>query len=148
MKRKGLVRVHLIATVLAVLVISTFFITSLVAELGGDPFFIRSVKRRILYFIPLLVFVMPALAITGNKLARNSTSPQVLKKQRKMKWVGINGLMLVMLAVFLYYRSHYHDIDLVFLLAQLAELVLGFINLLLMVLNARSGLQLSGRLKS
>ena len=60
MKRKGLVRVHLIATVLAVLVISTFFITSLVAELGGDPLFIKSVKRRILYFVTLLVFVMQA----------------------------------------------------------------------------------------
>ena len=46
MKRKGLVQVHLIATVLAVLVISTFFITSLVAELGGDPFFYQECEKK------------------------------------------------------------------------------------------------------
>ena len=147
MERKIWVRVHLIATVLAVFIVSTFFIASLVAELNGDPVFIRGVKRGILYSLPLLIFVMPALAITGNKLARRSKSPQVLRKQQRMRWVGINGFMLVSLAIFLYYRSHYHDIDRAFLFAQLAEFVLGLTNLVLIALNARSGLQLSGRLK-
>lgn len=146
MKRKTIVRVHLIATIIATITIATFFTISLIAELRGDESFIKSVKAFILYTLPVMVIAMPALKITGDKLAGKSKNPIVLKKMNRMKFVIVNGIILVSLAGFLYYRSHYQNIDGVFLTAQIAEFAFGLANLTLIILNARDGMQLSGRL--
>lgn len=147
MKRKTIVKVHFIATVIAGLTIVTFFSLSLIAEIKGDIQFIKSVKAFILYALPVMVIAMPMLKITGDKLAGKSNNPIILAKKRRMKLMIVNGVGLISLAVFLYYRSHFHTIDHVFLVAQIAEFGFGLGNLTLIVLNARSGLQLSGKLK-
>jgi hypothetical protein len=63
-----------------------------------------------------------------------------------MKLVMVNGMILISLAVFLYYRSHFQVIDNVFLGFQLAEFLFGLTNLTLIILNARNGKQLAGKL--
>lgn len=147
MKRKKLVTVHLIATIIAVLTISTFFTISLIAEIKGNDDFIRSVKAFILYALPIMVLAMPTLKITGDKLAGKSKSPLILAKIKRMKLVLVNGMILISLAIFLYYRSHYQQIDNVFLIAQIAEFAFGLFNLSLIFMNAKAGMQLSGKLK-
>jgi hypothetical protein len=147
MKRKTVVKTHLIATVVAILTITTFFSLSLIAEIRGEESFIKTVKAFILYGLPVLIFTMPTLKITGDKLAGKSTNPLVLEKVKRMKIVVINGVGLILLAVFLYYRSHYKTVDDIFLFAQTIEFGLGLANLSLIILNARSGLRLSGKLK-
>jgi hypothetical protein len=139
--------IHIAATIIAAITIGTFFLSSVVAEIDGNETFIREVKERILFTLPVLLMAMPAIGITGNKLAGNSQSPQVKTKQRRMKFVFVNGLTLIILASFLYYHSHYKTIDTVFMVAQLVELVLGLTNLVLISLNIKSGLQLSGRIR-
>ena len=146
MKRKTIVRVHLIATIIAATTIATFFTVSLIAEIRGDEFFIKSVKAFILYALPIMIVSMPALAITGNKLAGQSKNHLVNLKKNRMKFIMINGIVLVSLAIFLYYRSHFQRIDSVFLAFQIAEFIFGLTNLTLISLNARNGMQLSGRL--
>jgi hypothetical protein len=147
MKRKSLVRIHIIATIIAATAITSFFISSLAAEINGSETTIRKVKEVILYFLPVLLVAMPALGITGNILAGKSLDPIVLAKKRRMKIVFVNGLILITLACFLYYRSHYQTIDSIFLTAQLTEFALGLTNLTLIGLNVKSGFQLSGSLK-
>ena len=148
MKRKTILRAHLIATIVAVITISTFFALSLFAEIKGDKILIKSVKAFILYALPIMVLAMPALKITGDKLAGKSKNPAVLAKAKRMKFVILNGIGLISLAVFLYYRSHYYMTDNIFLMAQIAEFVLGLANLTLIIINARSGMQLSGKIKT
>ena len=138
MKRKKLVTIHLIATIVAVLAISTFFTISLIAEIKGNDDFIRSVKAFILYALPIMVLAMPTLKITGDKLAGKSKSPLILAKIKRMKLVLMNGMILISLAIFLYYRSHYQQIDSVFLIAQIAEFAFGLFNLSLIFMNAKS----------
>jgi len=145
MKRPRLVKAHLLATAIAVLAISTFFASSLIAEILGQEPIIQTVKTGILYALPLLVSAMITLAVTGNRLAGSSRHPEVLRKQLRMKFITANGMILVMLAIFLYYQANYRAIDAVFLGAQLAELTLGFINLVLIGLNIKAGLELSTR---
>lgn len=135
------------ATVIATLTIVTFFISSLVAEINGNEAFIREVKEMILFLLPVMLIAMPALGITGNKLAGKSPNPVVLAKRKRLRFVFINGIALIALACFLYYRSHYQTIDTIFLVAQVAEFALGFTNLILIGLNIKSGFQLSGRFK-
>lgn len=147
MKRKTIVTVHLIATIVAALTITTFFTISLIAEIKGDKTFIKSVKAFILYALPIMVLAMPILKFTGDKLAGQSNNPLLLGKAKRMKLVFVNGLGLITLAIFLYYRSHYQTIDRTFLIAQIAEFVFGLCNLTLIILNAKSGFQLSGKLK-
>lgn len=147
MKRKTVLTVHLVATIVATMTIAVFFTSSLIAEISGDHDFIRSVKAFILYALPVMILAMPALKITGDKLAGKSKNPTILAKAKRMKFVVVNGIGLVTLAIFLYYRSHYQSIDNVFLTAQIAEFALGLANLTLIVLNARNGMQLSGRIK-
>ncbi len=86
---------------------------------------------------------MPVLGITGNKLAGNTKHPTILKKKRRMTFIFLNGLILIFLAIFLYYRANFGFIDEVFLTAQIAELVFGIINLTLIGMNAKAGLRLS-----
>jgi len=147
MKRKNLVRIHVIATIIAAITIASFFISSLAAEINGSETAIREVKKVILFSLPVLLIAMPALGATGNMLAGKSQNPIVLAKKRKMKFVLINGLTLISLACFLYYRSHYQTIDGIFFAAQLTEFAFGLTNLTLIGLNIKSGFQLSGRLK-
>jgi hypothetical protein len=147
MKRKTLVRIHAIASAIAMMTIATFFVSSLVAEINGDVTFIKNVKEAILYSLPVLLVVMPLLGITGNKLAGKSRNPIVLTKRKRMRFVFVNGITLITLACFLYYRSHYQTIDDIFLTAQITEFALGLTNMALIGLNIRSGFRLSGRLK-
>jgi uncharacterized membrane protein len=116
-------------------------------KLRGKETLIRKVKEAILFSLPVLLIAMPALGATGNKLAGKSQNPIVLVKQKRMKFIFVNGITLISLACFLYYRSHYHTIDGLFLAAQVGEFVLGLTNLVLIGLNIKSGLQLSGRIK-
>lgn len=147
MERKTILKAHFIATIIAGLTIVTFFSLSLLAEIRADIEFIKAVKTFILYALPIMVIAMPMLKITGDKLAGRSINPIILAKKRRMKFMIVNGVGLIILAVFLYYHSHFQTIDHVFLIAQIAELALGLCNLVLIALNTKSGIQLSGKLK-
>ncbi len=147
MKRKTLVKIHIVATVIATLTIATFFVSSLAAEINGNETFIREVKEAILYSLPAMLIAMPVLGITGKKLSGKSQNPIVLAKRQRMRFVFVNGLGLIALACFLYYRSQYQTIDSIFIVAQVAEFALGLTNLTLIGLNIKSGFQLSGRFK-
>lgn len=147
MKRKTLVNIHIAATLIAILTMGSFFVSSLWAEMNGDETVIRKVKEVIVFSLPVLLVAMPTLGISGNKLAGKSQHPTIIAKQKRMKFVFVNGLALITSACFLYYRSHYQTIDGIFLGAQLVEFGLGLTNLILIGLNIKSGLQLSGRAK-
>jgi len=148
MNRKSLAKIHLAATMVAAITIVTFFTTSLTAELSGDFEIIKQVKFLILCVIPLLIVAMAVLNITGTKLAGETQNIQILAKKKRMKWMMVNGVGLISLAVFLFYQSHYRNMNSTFILAQIAEFILGLANLILISLNVKSGLKLSGKLKS
>jgi hypothetical protein len=91
-------------------------------------------------------FILPFPRITFGYFF-NHPFTALISKRKRMKFVFVNGMGLITLACFLYYRSHYQTIDSTFLVAQVAEFVLGLINLALIGLNIKSGFQLSGRIK-
>lgn len=147
MKRSSIVTAHLVATAIAVITISTFFSFSLIAEFRGEDLFIKQVKTLILYCLPILLIAMPMLVLSGKKLAGNSKSPLIIRKMRRMKFIAINGVMLISLAIFLFYYSNYKTIDSTFMCFQILELLIGALNLVLIGMNIYDGLKLSGRLK-
>lgn len=147
MKRKTIVKAHIIATSIAVVTIGCFFSFSLIAEIMGNHEFIKQVKTEVLYCLPILLLAMPMLAITGKKLAGKSKSPIVATKMKRMKFVAFNGIILISLAIYLYFRAINNNIDSTFLGVQIIELLFGAINLTLLGLNIKAGMKLSGRIK-
>lgn len=147
MKRKYILIIHITATIIAALTIANFFTFSLIAEIYGNPLFIKQVKTTILYALPLMIIAMPMLVISGKKLAGKSKSPLVIIKQKRMKFIAINGVMLISLAIYLYYHANFKIIDTTFLVLQILELTLGLTNLILLGSNIKTGMKLSGRLK-
>lgn len=145
MKRSKLITAHLTATIIAVITISSFFSFSLIAEIIGEDLFIKQVKTGILYALPILLIAMPTLGLSGKKLAGNSRNPIVLKKMKRMKLIALNGIVLISLAIYLYYHAIYKTIDSTFFYVQLAELLMGGLNLGLIGMNISAGLRLSGR---
>lgn len=145
MKRTKIVKVHLTATIIAVLTIINFFGFSLFAEILGQDLFIQQVKTGILYCLPILIVVMPILAISGNKLAGSSRNPLIINKMKRMKFIALNGLILILLAIYLYYHATFKTIDSTFLYVQIVELLFGAVNLGLIAMNINAGLKLSGR---
>ncbi|MEM0517210.1 MULTISPECIES: hypothetical protein [Aequorivita] len=143
MKHKQLIKIHIATTVIAALTIANFFTFSLIAEIIGDADFIKQVKTVILYCLPVLIIAMPLLALSGKRLAGKSINPLVLQKQKRMKFVAINGLLLISLAIYLYYHANFKTIDTTFFTVQGIELLLGAVNLSLIGLNIRAGLRLS-----
>ena len=145
MKRSKIIIAHVTATIIAFLTISSFFSFSLFAEIIGEHLFIKQVKTAIFYCLPILVIAMPMLAISGKKLAGNSKNPIVSKKMTRMKFIAFNGMILISLAIYLYYHAIYKTIDSTFFYVQIVELLIGTVNLGLIVMNINSGLKLSAR---
>ncbi|MEK6476332.1 hypothetical protein WJR50_02320 [Catalinimonas sp. 4WD22] len=148
MKRKTLSSMHITAAGLAMTLIFTFFSSSLIAELIGDEVIIMKVKTGIFYMLPLMLFLMPALGLSGKKLAGKSKAPLIQRKMRRMRWIAINGGILILLAVLLYQRAENGRIDTTFMQLQIAELLIGVTNLFLMGLMVRDGKRLAGKKKN
>ncbi|MBA4056177.1 MAG: hypothetical protein C0490_15790, partial [Marivirga sp.] len=139
-------KIHLMATMIATLTILTFLVASVVAEFEGNEDVIKNTKKVILFSLPILVISMSTLGISGNRLAGQSQNVIVIGKKKRMKFIVMNGIFLITLASILYYRSHYQAIDSIFIGLQIAEFAFGLTNLILIGLNAKGGLHLSGKL--
>lgn len=139
-------RVHPIAGVVGFVTILIFWTSTAASEMFGSVETITAVKQAIPWGLLILA---PALAITGAtgfRMAGASTDPRVLKKKRRMPFIAGNGLLiLVPAALYLAALASRGEFGNVFYGVQAIELVAGAINLMLMGLNIRDGLRLTGR---
>lgn len=142
MKRRSLVRVHAITGILALCLITSFFVSSLLSEVSGDLSWIILVKRAVFYCMWAMLVLVPSAALTGIKLAGNSQNTIVKRKQKRMQWIAPNGLLLLTLASYLYYKANLEELDQRFMIAQLLEFAVGFTNIFLLGLMIRDGFRL------
>jgi hypothetical protein len=88
---------------------------------------------------------MALAGATGFSLGGRSKAALVAAKRRRMPVIALNGLLiLVPCAVFLAGRAGSDTLDAAFYTVQAIELIAGALNLVLMGLNIRDGLRLSG----
>jgi hypothetical protein len=142
-------RIHLLASIIATLTIATFSISTILVELFGSHQAIASLKSLIV--MPGLFILVPALAATGGSgfaLSKNRTGRLVETKKKRMPFIAINGLFILIPAAILLDRwASAGAFDTLFFIVQAAELVAGAVNLTLMGFNMRDGLRMSGRLR-
>lgn len=139
---------HMFGAVIATLCIATFFSSSLLTELFGSPAQVATVKNLIVF--PGLWLLIPAMIVTGaSGSAMGRAGKLVQQKQKRMKIVAANGLLILLpCALLLNSLAAAGEFTLTFYLLQALELLCGAGNLVLMGLNIRDGLQLSGRGKN
>lgn len=141
-------RAHLVAAVVAYVTIAVFWTATVVTELSGATDAVVFVKRAIPWGFLVLV---PALAVTGATGfvgGRRSRSRLVGVKRRRMPFIAANGLLvLVPCGFYLSAQASAGRFDGVFIAVQGLELLAGAVNLILMSLNMRDGMRLTGRLR-
>ena len=142
-------RLHPLAGMLAMLTILLFWLGTIWSEAFGTLADVAAVKGLIPWGLLVLV---PALALTGAsgfRLSGGSNDSRIRAKQRRMKVIAGNGLLiLVPSAFYLAALAGRGEFGALFYLVQAIELLAGATNLALMSLNLRDGLRLTGRLRS
>ncbi len=138
---------HLVAGMLVLLCIATFFLSTIVVELFGSHAAVAQVKSLVV--TPGLWILIPTLAATGASgmfLARSRRGRLVSAKKKRMPLIAANGLLvLVPCAILLNHWASAGTFDTTFYSVQALELVAGATNLALMFMNLRDGLRLTGR---
>jgi hypothetical protein len=142
MKRK----IHAIVGVLSLLLIASFWTSTLVSELFLTQSAVVTVKVAITYALIAFVPCMAVTGVTGFGLGGKSTYPILVGKRRRMPIIAINGLVvLIPAAVYLSYKAQAGEFDARFYSVQGLELVAGATNLLMIGLNIRDGRRMSRR---
>lgn len=140
--------VHAIAGTIAMLIIAVFWSATLVSEVFLDAAAVATVKQAIVYGLLILVPFLAATGGSGFALSKFRQGLLVDKKRKRMALIAANGLLvMVPAALFLNSRAAAAEFDTLFYAVQLAELVIGAVQLALMSLNFRDGLRLAGKLR-
>jgi hypothetical protein len=140
--------IHAIASTSAMLLIATFWTSTMVSELFLDMSAVVVVKHYIArYGLVCLVVLMAVTGGTGFALAKGRQGRLIEEKKKRMPRIGVNGLLIMIpCAIFLNTKAADGAFDTWFYTVQVLELVVGVVQLTLMGKNFRAGLRLSGRL--
>lgn len=139
---------HAIAGSTAMLIITCFWMSTLISELFMDHAAVAAVKHAIVYSLFLLVPFMAATGGSGIALSKTRSGSLLGRKKRRMAVIGANGLLLMVpAAIFLNSKAAAGEFDAMFYAVQIIELVVGAIQLTLMSMNFRDGLRLAGKLE-
>ncbi|CAI3950561.1 hypothetical protein [Commensalibacter communis] len=134
---------HRIAGIIALMMLLIFWFSTVITELMGNVDYIKNVKSCIPYGFILLIPALMIVGGTGFKLAGKSQTPILQKKKTRMPFIAFNGLaILIPCAFYLRYLAIHEQFDLVFVFIQIIELIVGGINIALLILNVKAGLQL------
>ena len=140
---------HRLAASVATLCIASFFSATIFVELFGTEESIATLKSLIVW--PGLFILVPSIALTGGSgfaLAKSRSGKLALQKKKRMPLIGANGiLVLIPCAVVLDRWASAGTFDTGFYVVQGVELLAGAINLILMGMNMRDGLRMSGRFR-
>lgn len=146
MTRNQVKNAHAVAGTLGFVIILGFFSATVVAEWGGDLAVVTAVKRFIAYGLVVLIPAMMAAGVTGARLSGRSQARLVRFKKRRMAIAAANGmLVLAPCALVLHGLARSGSFGPAFYMVQGLELIAGPVNIVLMALNIRDGLALSGR---
>lgn len=148
MNRPAVRRAHATAGGLALLTVLTFWVSTVGVEVAGSPESIVTVKRTIPWGLLLLVPALAATGINGVRLVRNARAPLVRRKVVRTRIAAALGaLVLVPCVLYLGRITSPDDLDATFYTVQGVELLAGAANIMLLALNFRDGLRLTGRLR-
>ncbi|SIO56063.1 hypothetical protein SAMN05444722_3561 [Rhodovulum sp. ES.010] len=140
---------HPVAGTLALATITTFWISTAVTETVGSAEAVVAVKTAIPWGFLLLVPALIAAGGSGVALSHGAKAGLARVKRNRMPTVAFNGVVvLIPAALFLAQKARAGAFDSAFYTVQALELLVGGINIVLLGLNMRDGLRMTGRLRA
>ena len=134
---------HAFAGTTAMLIIASFWTSTLVSELFMDHAAVAVVKQDI-YGLFLLVSCLAATGGSGFVLGKSRNGRLLDQKKKRMRIIAANGLLVMIpSALFLNAKAASGEFDVAFYAVQLVELVVGAVQFTLMGMNFRDGLRLA-----
>ena len=141
-------RIHAVSGVLALTLLAASFLASVTVEVLQQLPAIVYVKRLIMYGTALLIPVLGFSGITGLAVRGQRRERLMQTKQRRLLVsAGMSLLILAPCAVTLYGLAARGQLHGLFYALQGLEFAVEGLTLLLLSLNMRDGLRLTGRLK-
>ncbi|MBN6742095.1 hypothetical protein JKG47_16465 [Acidithiobacillus sp. MC6.1] len=135
---------HAFAGTTAMLIIASFWTSTLVSELFMDHAAVAAVKQDIVYGLFLLVSCLAATGGSGFVLGKSRNGRLLDQKKKRMRIIAANGLLVMIpSALFLNAKAASGEFDVAFYAVQLVELVVGAVQFTLMGMNFRDGLRLA-----
>ena len=139
--KKYLPIIHKTSALMAFALIASFFISSLYVDMFANQQVVMNVKNIIFYAIWLLIPLMAIAGISGAKMAPKATSGPIGSKKKRMPFVALNGLFILLPAAYMLRSlALAGEFNSLFYLIQTIELLAGFINLTLMAMNIRDAM--------
>lgn len=134
----------------ALVTILTFWTSTVVSELFLSSESVFVVKHAIVkYGLVVLVIFMASVGASGFNLGKNRKGKLVEIKQKRMRIIAINGLLIMIpSALYLYHKASSGELDYIFYLVQILELSVGLVQLTLLGLSFRDGLKMTGKIKN
>lgn len=140
-------KIHAAAGAIGFLTILIFWTSSVYAELFASFEAVAAVKSMILKGMIILIPAMAIAGASGMSLGGKRVDAKAVAKKKRMPFIAANGLLiLVPSAYFLESKASVGDFDTVFYFIQTLELFAGATNLVLLGLNIRDGLIMTGRI--
>lgn len=138
--------VHPLAGAIALLTISTFWLSTAFSEVFASQATVVAVKSAIPWGLLLLIPAMTAVGGSGFVLSNGRREGLIGAKLRRMPMVGANGLLvLVPAALFLASKARAGEFDASFYAVQGLELFAGAVNITLLGLSMCDGMKLTQR---
>jgi len=135
--------VHAAAGAIALITVSSFWLSTATVELFGDAAAVATVKNCVLAGMAVLIPAMIIAGASGFSLGKGWKNLVVARKKQRMRIIAANGLLVLVPSAFL--LSSLADagrFDSLFTMVQAVELTAGAVNIVLLSLNMRDGLSL------
>lgn len=137
---------HPIAGALALVTITSFWLSTVLTEVFAGAALVTLVKTTIPWGFLLLVPFLALAGFSGFRLAGKMRGPLVAAKRKRMPIIAANGIVvLIPCALYLSAKAQAGAFDASFYAVQALELVFGAINITLMVMNMRDGLRMTAK---
>lgn len=139
-------KIHAAAGAVALLVVASFWLSTVAAELSGNMAAVAAVKSGILTGMLVLIPAMALAGASGFSLGKGWRSPVVQRKKRRMRFIAANGLLVLLPSAYVLADWAGHGrFDAAFIAVQALELAAGAANIILLSLNMRDGMALRRR---
>ena len=140
-------RIHAVAGIVGFFTILSFWTSTVMVELFGSQAAVVAVKSWVLSGMVVLVPAMVIVGATGMSLGRRRRDLLSNAKKGRMPLIATNGIVILVPAAFyLAFKAGSGVFDGWFYAVQAVELLAGMANLVMMGLNMRDGLRMTGRI--
>jgi len=140
--------IHPVAGAVAILTIATFWLSTVITELFASLAVVTTVKTAIPWGFLLLIPALAAAGGSGFNLAKGRRTGLIATKMKRIPIIAANGiLVLIPSALYLASKAKAGEFDTAFYAVQALELAAGAVNIMLLGLNIRDGLKMTGRFR-